>query len=371
MSEPLARSPQRRGISHLVRPVVLTVMLAGLFALLHPLPAQAHIAGAGGSPTDNRATVTSLRPATSAVEVTVGIGGQWVRVTDRGAGQIVVLGKQGEPFLQLAGNRVQVNERSRTAAESGLVPRAAPAGNPATGVTWVPRSDGDQVSWADPRITAAPGRGESASWELPLIVDGQRVGVLGTTERIPPSSPWAWVAALVLMVTAVSALGWVRNWRRTMAAVVTAGVLAFVAHLVGTGFAPQENGAVFAWVGIAAVGGFALLIGAVAVQSTLRGKAAAPERVVMAGIMVLILAATDITVLWNSQLPFGGPPALDRVLTVLTYAAALGMLVAGLRLVGRQRQAGAEAVESGADAPETSAPGTSESEALAPGAVSR
>ncbi|MGH4025160.1 MAG: hypothetical protein ACRDRV_11335 [Pseudonocardiaceae bacterium] len=323
-----------------------------MFALINPVPAEAHIAGGGGSPTDYRAAVTSIRPASSAVEVTVGIGGQWVRVTNRGAAQVVVLGDQGEPFLQLAGDQVQVNELSATAADSGLVPRAAPAKNPATGLRWVPRSDGDRASWADPRL-APPGTGESASWELPLIVDGQQVTVLGTVDRVPAPWWWAWVAALVLLLAAVSALGWVRNWRRSMAAVVTVGVLAFVLHLLGTGFAPQGNGALFAWIGIGAVGGFALLIGAVAVLSTVRGKASAPERIVMAGIMVLVLAATDITVLWNSQLPFGGPAALDRALTVLTYATALGMLVAGVRLVRRQRQASAEAGAAGTLAPGT------------------
>ena len=346
----LARS--RRGIAacgsaHLARPVVLTVMLAGLFALLHPVPAEAHIAGGGGSPTNYRAAVTSIRPAVPTVEVTVGFGGQWVRVANRGAAQIVVLGSQGEPFLQLAGNRVQVNEFSKTAADSGLVPFAAPVKNPATELRWVPQSDGDQVAWEDPRLAAPPATPQSATWELPLIVDGQQISVLGTVDRVPPPSPWPWVAALVLLVAAISALGWVRNWRPAMASVVTVGVLAFVVHLLGTGFAPQESGAVFAWIGIAAVGGFALLIGAVAVLSTVRGKASAPERIVTTGIMVLVLAATDITVLWNSQLPFAGPAVLDRALTVLAYAAALGMLVAGVRLLRRERQASVAAIAPG------------------------
>ena len=58
--------------------------------------------------------------------------------------------------------------------------------------------------------------------------------------------------------------------------------------------------------------------------------------------MVLILAATDITVLWNSQLPFAGPAALDRGLIMLAYAIALGLIVAGVRLVRVARSPGAQ-----------------------------
>lgn len=352
MSAPQAWSPELGGTARAARAVVLTVMLAALFAFLHPVPAEAHIAGAGGSPTDDRATVTSIRPATPAVGVTVGLGGQWVRVTNRGAAQVVVLGRQGEPFLRLADDRVQVNELSRTAADSGLVQPAAPAKNPAAGPKWVPKTEGDRISWTDPRITASPGTAEPVHWELPLIVDGQRVSVLGTVQRVPAPSPWPWVAALVLLIAAVSALGWVRNWRGPMVAVVTVGILAFALHLLGTGFAPQQNGAVFAWIGVGAVGAFAFLIGGVTVLSTVRGRTVAPERVITTGIMVLVLAATDITVLWNSQLPFAGPAALDRALTVLTYATALGMLVAGVRLRNRvARQA----------TPDAAAPGTASS----------
>ncbi|HKR48498.1 MAG TPA: hypothetical protein VJT72_02760 [Pseudonocardiaceae bacterium] len=326
--------------------VVLVAVLAGLFTLLNPVPvpAAAHIAGSGGSPSNYRTEVTAIRPAVPSVAVTVGTGGQWVRVTNRGAAEIMIVGYRGEPFLRLADNRVQVNELSSTAAETGQTPGTA-ASQESVGPRWVQLRDGDSATWTDDRIDppSEPGRasepGASESWALPLVVDSQQVTVLGTLDRIPPPSPWPWVATLGLLAAAVAAIGWMRDWYRPMAAVVGAGILAFVLHLLGTGFAPQQGGPVFGWVGVGAVGAFSVLIGAVAVVSTVRRSESAPDRLVTVGIMVLLLAATDISVLWYSQLPFAGPAVLDRGLTVLTYATALGLLVAGARLI-RERKSG-------------------------------
>ena len=58
------------------------------------------------------------------------------------------------------------------------------------------------------------------------------------------------------------------------------------------------------------------------------------------GAIILLLAATDISVLWNSELPFPGPAFLDRVLTVIFYAAGLGLVVAGVRRVRAAKAAG-------------------------------
>ena len=318
-----------------LRLVVLTAALTCLFALINPVPAAAHIVGTGGSPTNYRTTVTAIQPAVPTVAVTVGLGGQWVRVTNQGAAEIVILGYRGEPFLRLSQNQVQVNELSSTAAETGQTPGTPPSADPA-GPRWVQLREEDSATWTDARIDPESA-GASGSWELPLVVDGQQVTVLGTWELIPPPSPWPWVAALMLLAAAVAAIGWMRSWHRPMAAVMGVGILAFVLHLLGTGFAPQQGGPVFGWVGVGAVGAFSLLIGGVAVVSTLRRSVSAPDRVVTVGIMVLLLAATDISVLWNSQLPFAGPAVLDRGLTVLTYATALGLLVGGARLVREAR----------------------------------
>lgn len=346
MRKPLAWSQGglgRRPTGHAVRPAVCTAVLTGLFALLNPVPAAAHIAGSSGSPTDYRATVTAVRPAVPTMAVTVGLGGQWVSVVNQGAAEIVVLGDHGEPFLRLAGHRVQVNELSGTADEAGLVPTERAQGeraqgtaateNPSTEPSWVTQREANQATWIDPRLDAPPdSTGASGSWELPLVVDGQRVTVLGTLDRIPPPSPWPWAVVLVLLTAAIAALGWVRNWHRPMAAVVVAGILAFVLHLLGTGLAPQRTGPILGWAGLGSIAVFAVVIGAVTVVSAVRRSRSAADRVVMTGIMVLLLAATDFSVLWHSQLPFAGPAMLDRGLTALTYATALGLLVAGAHL---------------------------------------
>jgi hypothetical protein len=328
---------------HAFRSVALTAALTVLLALINPVPAAAHVVGTGGSPTNYRTAVTAIQPALPAVAATVGIGGQFVRITNQGAATIVILGYRGEPFLRLSPNLVEVNQLSGTAAQTGLIPGAAGPGNPAAEPKWMRSSDGDSVAWTDARI-APPQQSRPAteSWTLPLVVDGQQVSVVGTRDLIPPPSPWSWVVVLVLLTAAVAAIGWMCDWRRPMAAAVAAGILAFVLHVLGTGFAPQQNGPVFGWVSVGLVAGFALLVGAVCAVSALRGSESAPDRAVTAGGIVLILAAADISVLWNSQLPFPGPGALDRGLTVISYAAAVGLIIAGARLVRVARSRRAE-----------------------------
>ncbi len=329
-----------------IRLPVLATVLAIMFTLIIPVPASAHIAGSGGSPSNYRATVTAIRPALPTVGVTVGIGGQWVRVTSQGAAEIVIVGYRGEPFLRLSDNRVQVNELSNTAADTGQIPAAPVSAGPSTDPSWVQLRDGDSATWTDDRIDPeTQGDAESqpeqasGSWELPLVVDGRQVTVLGTWDRVPPPLLWPWLAALGLLTAAVASIGWRRNWHRPMAAVVAGGIGAFVLHLLGTGFAPQQGGPVFGWIGVGAVGAFSMLIGTVAVVSTVRRSESAPDRVITVGFMVLLLAATDISVLWNSQLAFAGPAVLDRGLTALTYATALGLIVAGGRLVRERSRA--------------------------------
>ncbi len=313
---------------------LVIAMAAMLCVLLGPRPAAAHIAG-GASPTNARSVVTDTRPAVTGVGVTVGLGGQFVRVTNQGADEIVVLGYRGEPFLRLADDRVQVNPRSATAAETGQLRLVSRSADSSQGRRWVHLSDGDSVSWVDGRVDARSlPAGATDSWRLPLTVDGQRVTVLGTRTGLASPSPWPWLVALGVVAAAVATLGWVRDWHRPLAVVTVTAVVAFIAHMIGAGLAPQPGGPVAGWVVIALLGAFCLLVAGVTVVSTLRRTELAASRLPMAAVTLVLLAGSDISGLWNSQLPFTGPELLDRGLLVLVYGIALGMLVAGVRLSG-------------------------------------
>jgi len=316
---------------------------AVLFALVGPGTAAAHIAG-GTSPTNSRSVVTEIRPAGSGVGVAVGLGGQFVRISDRGAEEIVVLGYRGEPFLRLTQQGVQVNPRSTTAAQTGQLQLSAQAGD--AGGQWVQLSDGDSVTWTDAR---ADGRslpeGASSSWTLPLVVDGRPVTILGMRTGLAAPFPWPWVAALGLVAAAVAALGWVRGWHRPVSAVTVAGVVAFGVHMLGSGAAPQPGGSSSGWVVIAVLGTFCLLVAGVTVLSTLRRTELAASRLPMMAVTLLLLAGTDISGLWNSRLPFAGPAVLDRGLLVVIYGVALGLLVAGVRLARPSGSAGKAVAE--------------------------
>ena len=101
------------------------------------------------------------------------------------------------------------------------------------------------------------------------------------------------MAVLVLLIAAVAAIGWRRNWHRPMAYVVATATLAFVLHVLGTGFAPQQSGPVVGSVSVVLVAGFSVVIGAIGLLSTVRRSESAPDRLVVVGATVLLLAATD------------------------------------------------------------------------------
>lgn len=325
------------------RSVLVVVLTVVLLALVGPTPAAAHLAG-GAAPANARSMITDIRPTAPGVGVTVGLGGQFVRISNPGPRRVVVLGYRGEPFLRLVQQRVQINPDSPTAAQTGLLPDTAA---PTTGEQWVQLSAGDSVSWTDARVDGRVlAAGESGSWTLPLSVDGQRVTVVGTRTGLPAPSPWSWVAALALVAAAVAALGWRRDWHRPMAAATVAGVVAYGVSMVGTGVTPQPGGPTSGWVVIALLGGFCLLVAAITVVSTLRRSELAASRLPMMAVVLLLVAGSDITALWSAALPFAGPAVIDRALLVVSYGVAFGLLVAGVRLARLSAPAGGP-VESG------------------------
>lgn len=328
------------------RSVFVLTLAAMLFALLGAGTATAHLAG-GASATNARSVVTD-RPAVAGVDVTVGLGGQFIRLRNQGSSPIVVLGYRAEPFLRVTRDQVQVNPRSTTARQSGLFRagqverRSAAAGGP-----WVHLSNENSVTWTDARVDArALPAGVSRSWTIPMVVDGQRVTVTGTRAGLSAPPAWPWLAALGLVAVGVAALSWVRAWHRPMAAVILVAAAAFIGHMIGAGASPHPSGALAGWVAIALLGGFCVLVAAIVVGSTLRRSELAASRLPILAVVLLLVQAGDISGLWNARLPFAGPDVLDRVLLVVTYGVALGLLVAAIRLARAPSRAAMPVAES-------------------------
>lgn len=125
-----------------------------------------------------------------------------------GAGEVVVLGAAGEPYLRLTPHGSAANAASPTwiAAQNPAAVTSTPAAQP----RWTPTGPTPRVTF--PLSSAGPGPDLTpyyamteptviGTWTLPLVVDGQRVDAIGTTTLTPAGyvEPWwhRWVLPAV------------------------------------------------------------------------------------------------------------------------------------------------------------------------------
>lgn len=330
-----AALPAGRGGAALRR-VMLAAVGAALLLVLTPAPAGAH--GAGGiRPSNYRATVTSIQPPAPDLTATVGVGGQWVRLSHSGAGVVEVPGYQGEPFLRLAHGRVMVNANSTLAADNASLVSGGGSPNPAAPPRWQRVRPAPTVAWSDDRLTGTPGQqamGQTATWRLPLRVDGAETTIVGTRTWVAPPSPWPWLAALTVIAAAAGAIGWLRRWRAPAVALLCGGGAASVAHVVGAGLAPQPGSAATAWATGLGFGVLCWSLVAVGIVAAARRSTHAPFAVAVAGaVLAVVSGPADLPVLWRSQLPFAWPAVIERGLIVASLGIGAGLTVAGIRRI--------------------------------------
>ncbi len=128
-----------------------------------------------------------------AVDVLQGrLPGLLLRVTT--AESVIVRGRDGEPFLRVAGRGVEVNLASRTYVEDRQA-RGEQAGPPAVDARWKVVG-GTSYSWLDARLRyeqdAPDGKVRSSSeittlrrWFVPVEVDGAQEQIAGTISWVP------------------------------------------------------------------------------------------------------------------------------------------------------------------------------------------
>jgi hypothetical protein len=124
------------------------------------------------------------------VEVAI-IPGVVPAVTIRNGGHepVTVIGGRGEPFLRIGSDGVFANALSPTWMQSGRAPQTTSPialANGSSATRWTKISSGSRYTWLEWRARCADARPEKTpmKWEIPLLIDGKSIPVLGETKWV-------------------------------------------------------------------------------------------------------------------------------------------------------------------------------------------
>lgn len=152
--------------------------------------------------------------------------------------EVVVLGRDGEPFLRFAGGTVEANVLSPAWYDSGRAARADESQtvvlDPAAPPQWEQVSNGPRFGWVEARALYGRGTPDDellrdavdqtlVTWEVPILVDGERESITGETRfelfdtfRDEPASGaarWVPIGLGLLGIAAIAAV--ITRRRRT------------------------------------------------------------------------------------------------------------------------------------------------------------
>ncbi|MCU1375843.1 MAG: hypothetical protein JWO68_3129 [Actinomycetia bacterium] len=331
----------RRALGALAIVVLVVVGSAG--------PASAH--GGAVVATDYRARITDR----AGLDVRVVEAGGRVELTNRSAGELTVLGYEGEPYLRVGRRGVFENRRSpatylnATRTGGQQPPADATADAPPR---WVRIGDGPTARWHDHRLhwmsTTPPAvrqhpdrRQRVAQWEIPVRVGDRTATVAGEITYVPGPPVWPW-----LLGAAVAALAVVLAARRLgVRTVLLVAVLLLVAADV-----VRVAGLSLVVVGTAGdrfrqaanVGTVDLVGWGLGMAAAVRLGGRRPDGRMAAGVAAIVLAVVGGVLEWGdlgrSQLATANPAALARACVVAVAGLGLGIAAAVLIDARRPRQ---------------------------------
>lgn len=331
------------------------VGLALLAMVLTAGPAAADPPG----PTNYDAEVVGLEPAVDGVEAAVLGGDSFLQLTVAAGHEVVVRGYDGEElYLRFdPTGEVYENHRSRTyhqnqarySVSDSAIPSDTGAGVPPD---WVLVSTTGSYAWHDHRIhwmspSTLPFRADGGDeavpvdpsldepqpttvWAepIPILVDGERIGIVGELTYLPDASPVLPLLAAVVALAVVVALG----LRSPVAGIVAGGVGGAVVALAVSvprvvGLAPGVQGQPLQVI----VPAIALLV--VGAGLSVRSRSAFALVVAgAAGIPLLGWVVTSLGALTAPIVPPGTlPDGAVRLAVGLVAGAGLGAVVVGVR----------------------------------------
>jgi len=329
-----------------LRRIGVSVLMAFALLLATAAPASAHTVSGQGA-TNYRSTLIGVAPSPPGLKVRVVNLGSDLEVTWTGATQLVILGYQGEPYLRIGPGGVSRNRLSpatylNATRSLGAIPPFADYQAPPD---WVQLSGGRTVIWHDHRIhwmggptpgpvAVAPGSFHHVvTWKVQMELGSKPIVVSGSLDWVPASSPWPWVAVVVVLAALGIVAGASRRWAPALLALIAVIVVADVLHAVGTGvFAAGSAGhkllvtisgsyySVVAWV-----------LGVVAIRLLAKRSVDGLFAAVFTGLVIgLFGGVADVIALDRSQIPFQWGTGLARVLIAVSIGASAGVVVGSI-----------------------------------------
>jgi hypothetical protein len=345
---------------------LLLAVLAGLIgALVVPTAASAHSADVPAA-SDYRCTVTGITGPLPGLTVTTVNAGTQLELVNHTGRPIEVLGYSGEPYLRVQPDGVYQNANSpATYLNQSLTGGPTP---PASATAYAPPawqklSGTPAVVWHDhrahwmlptkpPAVADDPGSPHRISdWSIPLRDGVRQFAVTGTLDWVPPPSPAAWWAGVLLLAGAVAGLGLLRRVGalRVAAAVAIAAGLAALAYAVAAAVDSgplSVSGALRVLVGTQP---WPLLCGVAALAAGWYAMLAKPAADLALGLtgacLALYAGAANAAVFAHAVPPVALPGAVARLLVLVSLSAGAGLTaVAVLRMRAAARPPAAAAV---------------------------
>lgn len=356
----------------MIRRALLAFLVVGAALVGSAAPAAAHGGAGGGAPATNyRTRITSVSPGVPGMVVRVIDAGSRLELVNRTGEAVTVLGYQGEPFLRVGPDGVFTNLRSPATylnADRNATSKIPAVADPKATPRWQRVDDSNTARFHDhrahwmgaddpPAVQADPSAPQviDPSWEIPLLVDGQRTTITGDLTWIPGPSPWL---RYLIGAALLAAVGATSRWRRAPIVVVAAmaGLLAAAAvDVVGVWWATAEP--TLAKVGNLAAPVLCATVGLAGLTQLRRHRREALALVgASAAGFAMLFGVTNFEWLRRSQLPTGLDPSLARASVTASLGLGGGVSVHAALTLVRARGERPAAVRSAPAAPGSSSP---------------
>ena len=341
------RGPRRPARFHRVGSVALMVAVITAGFVAAAPPAAAH--SVSGITSTNWVTkIISVQPALPGLTVKAVQLGNLIELTNDGP-DLVVLGYNGEPYLQVGPGGVFENLRSpatylnRTRQGTTPVPSTA-SDKPNTPPQWKRISIQQTVVFHDHRThwmggeLPAPIRADShrtfeltPNWQIHIRQGPTTAVITGSLTWVPGPNPWPWILGAVTLAGVTGMILRARRWLLLLTLALSLLVASDVVHTTG--------------IASTAIGGFdrkavqfvrgsfysfpGWILAAVAIRNLRRPGGGGFLAAIFAGIWIFLgTGLADFATLYHSQAPFGWGILLDRLTIIIALGVGLGVIVA-------------------------------------------